>query len=163
MNKAVFVGSFDPITNGHLDIIHRASKLFDEIIIVLAINSEKKTMFSTEDRLAMLIKLIEEEKLTNVQYDQTSKMIYKYCNEKQIKYMVRGIRSNLDYEYEQKMFLYNKQLANNIDTVYLMSLQKNIHLSSTGIRELIRHNEDISAYVPKLINSYIKELNVETL
>lgn len=155
MVKAVYPGSFDPLSNGHLDIIKRASELFDELHIVISNNIFKKYSFTTEERLNM-VKLVTKNypNVIVVSYDG---LIVNYCKDNGIKVIVRGMRNYSDYESEFSLFQYNRDIYSKIETVLMMPTTKNQTVSSTAIKELLTFGQDITKYVPKEIKDIIEE------
>ena len=155
MVKAVFAGSFDPPTNGHLDIIKRASGLFDSVDVVVSVNPEKKYMFSQDERLEMMKNLISDFK--NVSVHAYEGLIVNYAKEVNAKVLVRGVRSANDFAYEFDLALMNQNLNNNIETVFLQSKEKYTIVKSSSIKELAKFNGDISRMVPEIVADKLKE------
>ena len=152
MKKAVFPGSFDPITLGHVDVITRAIPLFDEIIIAIGVNSGKKYMFSLEERK----QFIEE---TFKEFDNVSVVTYKgltvdFCKENNIDYIVRGLRNPADFEFEKAIAHTNRDLAP-VETVFLLTAAKTSYISSSIVRDVLRNNGDVSGLVPSAVPSKI--------
>ena len=152
MKKAVFPGSFDPITLGHEDVITRAIPLFDEIIIAIGVNAGKKYMFSLEERK----QFIEE---TFKGYNNVSVVTYKgltvdFCKENNIDYIVRGLRNPADFEFEKAIAHTNRDLAP-VETVFLLTAAKTSYISSSIVRDVLRNNGDVSGLVPKAVPSKI--------
>lgn len=145
---AVFPGSFDPITVGHVSIVERALPLFDRIVVAMGANSAKKYMFSAEERLAWL-------EGTFIGYKQVDVMAFEgltadLCRKLRAKYIVRGLRNSTDHGSERSIALMNHALAN-VETIFLPSLPEHAHISSTIIRELIANKADVSAFVPAAV------------
>ena len=155
MKKCVYPGSFDPISNGHLDIIKRAAKLFDEVHVLVSYNMFKKTAFTKEERIE-LIKLATSN-LTNVIVTAYDGLVVNYCKENQINIIIRGMRNYSDYENEFQLFQYNKDINPNVETVILLPSSKNQFISSSAIKELVTFGLDISKYVPKAIVDKVTE------
>ncbi len=155
MVKAVFAGSFDPPTNGHLDIIKRASGLFDSVDVVVSVNPEKKYMFSQDERLEMMKNLISDFK--NVSVHAYEGLIVNYAKEVNAKVLVRGVRSANDFAYEFDLALMNQNLNNNIETVFLQSKEKYTIVKSSSIKELAKFGGDISRMVPEIVADKLKE------
>ena len=155
MKKCVYPGSFDPISNGHLDIIKRAAKLFDEVHVLVSYNMFKKTAFTKEERIE-LIKLATSN-LTNVKVTAYDGLVVNYCKENQINIIIRGMRNYSDYENEFQLFQYNKDINPNVETVILLPSSKNQFISSSAIKELVTFGLDISKYVPKAIVDKVTE------
>lgn len=155
MVKAVFAGSFDPPTNGHLDIIKRASGLFDSIDVVVSVNPDKKYMFSQSERLEMMQSLIKDFK--NVSVHIYEGIIVNYAKKVNAKVLVRGVRSANDFAYEFELALMNQNLNNDIETVFLQSKEKYTIVKSSSIKELAKFGGDISRMVPKIVAEKLKE------
>lgn len=153
MIKAVYPGSFDPLSNGHLDIIKRASRLMDEVHVVVSYNVDKKSTFTKEERMHM-IKLVTKD-LKNVKVTCYDGLIVNYCKENGINLLIRGLRNYKDYEAEFSLYQFNKDINPEIETMLMMPSSKNIFVSSSAIKELVSFNHDISAYVPKEIKDII--------
>lgn len=141
MKRAVFPGSFDPITLGHLDIIERAAGLFDEVIVVILENSEKKTMFTMEERMHMIAESTAH--LSNVRVDADHILTVAYAKKQDACAIIRGVRSVKDYEYELDIASANQYLEPGIETVLLFSSPKYSYVSSSIIREMMKYQADI--------------------
>ena len=146
MVKAVFAGSFDPPTNGHLDIIKRASGLFESVDVVVSVNPEKHTMFSEEERVQFLNELIKP--FNNVSVHSYKGIIVNYAKEVGAKVLVRGVRSANDFGYEFELALMNQNLNPDIETVFLQSKEKYAIVKSSSIKQLAQFGGDISRMVP---------------
>lgn len=155
MQKVVYPGTFDPFTNGHLELVERAAKLFDEVVILISFNITKNTWFTPEERLNQIKQVVAH--LKNVKVDTYDGLVVKYCEEKGISTIVRGIRNYNDYEGEKSLFYYNQEIVKNIETVVLMPSQDNQFISSSAIKELVKFKSSISKYVPKLIADEINK------
>ena len=149
MKKCAYPGSFDPISNGHLDIIKRASKLFDEVHVIVGHNLLKKYIYSIDERIDMINECIKD--LNNVKVIAYDGLVAQYCKENNIEVLVRGMRNYSDYENEFALFQYNRDIYHDIETVILMPTTKLQVVSSSGIRELLEFGVDISKYVPKCV------------
>ena len=155
MKIAVYPGSFDPITNGHLDIIKRASKIFDKVIVLLASNPEKKCRFSKEDRLNMLVDVAKPFK--NVEVDSYNGLTIEYARKHGASVIIRGLRVVSDFEYEWAYSAANEYIDKDIEMVFLMSHKELSFISSSTIDELYNSGVDISTLVPKIVlESYAK-------
>lgn len=146
MVKAVFAGSFDPPTNGHLDIIKRASGLFESVDVVVSVNPEKHTMFSEEERVQFLKELIKP--FNNVSVHSYKGIIVNYAKEVGAKVLVRGVRSANDFGYEFELALMNQNLNPDIETVFLQSKEKYAIVKSSSIKQLAQFGGDITRMVP---------------
>lgn len=155
MIKAVFAGSFDPPTNGHLDIINRASKLFEKVDVVISVNPDKKYMFSEDERLQMMQELIKDYK--NVTVHAYQGLIVNYAKRENAKVLVRGVRSTNDFAYEFDLALMNQNLNPEIETVFLQSKEKYAIVKSSSIKELAKFGGDISRMVPQIVAEKLKE------
>ena len=155
MSIAVFPGSFDPPTNGHLNIIQRASSMFDYIDVVIAVNSEKKYLFSQEERFEMLQELVKPYK--NVSVHICEELIVNYAKKTGAKVLLRGIRNLIDFSYEFDLSLMNHNLNNEIETLFIPTDQKYLLLKSSSIKELARFGGNISEMVPPFIEKALKQ------
>ena len=153
--KAIYSGTFDPITNGHMDILKRGLKIYDEIIIAVATSSSKRPMFSLDSRVRLIQKAIEN--LEGIKVESFDTLIVEFAKKKNVYNIIRGLRTNTDFEYELQMSYANSSLDKDIDTVFLMPALKNAFVSSSVVRELIRFNGDYSHLVPENIQEQIKE------
>ena len=150
---AIYPGTFDPITNGHLDIALRASELFDQVIVTLARNSQKSPLFEEQERLELVQQAIAERcpGATNITADSFQGLLVDYATRTGAKAIVRGLRALSDFEYEFQMALMNRKLAEEITTVFLMPHERYTYLNSTIIRELARNGKDVSDFVPTAV------------
>ena len=149
MRRAIYPGTFDPITFGHLDILFRAIKMFDEIIITIAINPSKKPLFSLEERKQLIRKVLtDQDALQNVTVEAFEGLLVKYAVEKKACAIIRGLRAVSDFEYELQMALMNRRLEDSISTVFMMPHEKYTYLNSSIVKEVARLGGDISNFVP---------------
>ena len=155
MIKAVFPGSFDPPTNGHLDIIQRASKLFDDVDVLISVNPNKNYMFSEQERLEMLQELLKDYK--NVQIHIWEGIVVNYAKQVGAKVLIRGIRSTNDFSYEFELAHMNQNLNPAIETMFLPSKEKWGVVKSSSIKELALFGGDISRMVPPLVETELKK------
>ena len=146
--KAIFPGSFDPITIGHTEIVEKSLKIFDEIIIAIGTNIEKKYMFSENQRLNFILEYFENEK--NVKVVAYSGLTFELCKKLDVKYIVRGARNIFDFEYEKNIAEFNRNLGK-IETIIITSSNKNSHISSSFVKELIKNNSDFEHLVPNTV------------
>ena len=153
MRIGVYPGSFDPATLGHLDIIQRASRLFDKLIVAPMINGEKHSSFTMEEKVDFLRRMTRD--LPNVEVESFGGLLADYVKEKNACAIVKGLRAVSDFEYEFQMALANKKLNPDVDTVFLMTGQKYLFLRSTIVRDIARHGGDITGFVPEEIRDDI--------
>lgn len=147
---AVFPGSFDPITVGHVDLVKRALPLFDEIIVAVGINSTKKYLFPLEQRLEWLRQVFQEE--PRIKVDSFQNLTAHYCQRIGARYLLRGLRNASDFDYEKTISQLNHIVGGGIETVFLISQPEFSHISSTIVREIIIGGADASPFIPKEIN-----------
>ena len=153
----LFTGSFDPMTNGHLDLIERASKLFDKLYVGIFYNPHKNGFLPIEGRLETVEKAVEH--LKNVQVIAShDELVVDVARKLGVHVLVRGLRNAADLQYEASFDFYNHQLAGEIETVYLHSRHEHVYISSSAVRELLKFGQDISKYVP---NAVLEELKNE--
>src|SRR3989338_6577336 len=155
IRKALYSGSFDPITYGHIDLVRRALKIFDEIHVGIAMNTEKKPLFSVEERLELLKKTIGRQK--GVKVAAFNGLSVRYARKNGLTNIIRGVRATSDFDYEFQMALTNRQLAGDIDTLFLMPSEKNFYLSSRLIKEVVRLGGDVSQFVPKIVAKALRQ------
>ena len=155
MKSAVYPGSFDPLSNGHLDIIKRASKLFDEVHVLISYNMFKKASFSVEERIQMIKDSTKG--INNLVITSYDGLVVQYCKDNQIGVIIRGMRNYSDYEAEFSLFQYNRDILPGIETILLMPTTKNQMVSSSAIKELVTFGVNIDKYVPKQIVDRVVE------
>ncbi len=155
MKIAIYPGSFDPITKGHLDILKNASGIFDKVIIAVAHNGEKKGFLSTEERVELIKKSIEG--LDNVEVDAFEGLTIEYAKKRGAEILIRGLRAVSDFEYEMQLSQTNSALCDEIKTVFLTTKPKYNFISSSTIREILQNNGDISKFVPQAVNEYLTQ------
>lgn len=148
MRRAVFPGTFDPITLGHIDIINRALPLFDELIIAIGINADKKTMFSLEERISFIEKTFEGN--AQIKIKSYSGLTAKFCVSEKAKFLVRGLRNSTDLNYEQPIAQTNYKMAQ-VDSIFLISSPEVSNISSTIVRDVMRNDGDFSSLVPACV------------
>ena len=159
MKKIIYPGTFDPITNGHVDITERAASLFDHVIIAVANNPKKKSLFTVKERIDQVKDSVKY--LNNVSVSSTDVLIVNFAKENEAIALVRGLRSISDFEYELQMALMNRSLAPEISTIFMMPDEKYMHLNSTVVKEIAALEGDISAYVPAIVEEQLKsKLNI---
>ena len=152
---AIYPGSFDPVTNGHLDLIERGSRMFDRLIVSILRNENKQPLFSVEERMEMLAEVVEH--FPNVEVDSFEGLLVDYAHEKGAGVLVRGIRAVSDYEYELQMALMNRRLRPEIETVFLMAGEAFSFLSSRLVKEVISLGGNIHGLVPEPIEERLKK------
>ena len=153
-NIAIYPGTFDPITLGHLDILQRASKLFDHVIITLAINSTKTPLFTKEERLEFISDAVKN--MSNVTVDSFEGMLIKFAEKKGASAVIRGLRAISDFEFEFQLALMNRKQNQDITTVFLMPNEKYTYLNSTIIREVAKFGGDVSSFITPLVADKLK-------
>lgn len=149
MKIAVYPGSFDPITNGHLDIIKRASKIFDEVIVVVLINPDKKGLFSIEERVELIKRATES--ISNVKVESFNGLLINFMKEKKAEVIIKGLRAVSDFEYEMQMALMNNKLAPSIETVFMMTSAKYSYLSSSAVKQVAIFGGCVKGLIPDII------------
>ena len=152
--RAIYPGTFDPITNGHLDIIKRAVHIFDEVVVAVAKSSSKKPMFSLEQRVEMVE--LATKNMTNVKVVSFDNLLVDFAKDLNIRFIVRGLRAVSDFEYELQMGYANSSLDANLETIYLMPTLENAFISSSVVRTILSHDGDISHLVCKDVLKQIK-------
>lgn len=153
--KAIYPGSFDPPTNGHLDLIQRGSKIFEELIVAILRNSEKVPMFSVGERLEMLKELTKD--LPNVRIDTFHGLMVEYAKSMNAICVLRGIRAISDYEYELQMALMNRKLEPTLETVFMMPADKYSYVSSRLVREVAQAGGPVKGLVPEVVEQKLRE------
>ena len=154
MKKIIYPGTFDPITNGHLDIAERAANLFDHVILAIANNPKKHSLFTVDERIDLIRTSIEH--LENISVSSTETLIVRFAKKNEAVALIRGLRSISDFEYEFQMALMNRSLAPEISTIFMMPDEKYMHLNSTVIKEIAALDGNISAYVPAIVEATLK-------
>lgn len=152
---AVVPGSFDPITNGHLDIIRRAADVFDVVYVAVLNNSSKQSLFSIEERIELITKVTKD--LTNIRIETSSGLLIDYAREKNAKAIVRGLRAVSDFEYEMQITSMNRVLDENIETFFIMSKNQYSFLSSSIVKEVAKYGGNIGELVPAAVEKALKE------
>jgi len=153
---AVYPGTFDPITMGHLDIVDRALNIFDKVIIAVAINPMKKTLFTTQERLTMIKQCFPED-YSRVEGHDVSGLIFDFAKKHNAKALIRGLRAVSDFDYEFQLALMNRKLQREVDTLFLMPGFRWIFISSTIIKDAAKHGGDVSELVPVHVEQMLKE------
>lgn len=149
MRRAIYPGSFDPVTNGHLDVIERARKLFDEVIVAVAHNDQKKPLFSLEERLELLREVAGS--LEGVKIAPLDGLLVEFAVQEKAQAVVRGLRAVSDFEFEFQMALMNRKLEGSVETIFLMPKEEYTYLSSRIVKEIARLGGDVGAFVPPCV------------
>jgi pantetheine-phosphate adenylyltransferase len=152
---AIYPGTFDPITNGHIDVIERALKIFDKVIVVVARNPKKQTLFAEEERIELIRESLKH--LANIEVTATEKLTVEFARSVNANAIIRGIRAVSDFEYEFQIALMNRKLCPDVTTIFLMPNEKFTYLNSSIIRELAQYGADISDFVPPCVEKKLKE------
>jgi pantetheine-phosphate adenylyltransferase len=152
---AIYPGSFDPVTNGHLDLIQRGSKLFDELIVAIGGNPEKgSTLFTLEERKEMLQAMTKD--CANVSIDTFEGLLVSYCIRKNANVVLRGIRAVSDYEFELQMALMNRKIDQRVETIFMLPAEKYSYLSSRIVREIAQLGGPLNSFVPQLVEQKLR-------
>ena len=151
---AIYPGSFDPLTNGHLDVIQRAAKLFDRVVVAVASNESKHPLFTKDERVALVKKAVA--RLPNVEADAFDGLLVEYVAAKQAQVIVRGLRAVSDFEFEFQLALMNRKLDENIETIFMMPKDTYTFLSSRIVKEIARLGGDVSPFVPAHVQVALK-------
>lgn len=155
-HSAIYAGTFDPLTLGHADLMERASRIFDRVIVAVVVRSRKNTLFPIEERIEMARATVREIKLGHVEVDSFDGLLVEYARSKNIHVLLRGIRAFSDFEYEFQMALTNRTLAPDVETVFLMPKETYSYVSSSTVREVIENGGDIGDFVPAAVRRYIE-------
>ncbi len=156
MSRAIYPGSFDPVTLGHLDIIKRASRIFDEVIVGVLNNPQKSPLFSVEERVKILEEVTAD--LPNIKVESFSGMMADYARKNKVQVSIRGLRGISDFEYENQTAQYNSRLSDGeLETVFLVTSPEYSYISSSGVKEVASFKGDISPYVPDLVAKLVRE------
>jgi|LGOV01.1.fsa_nt_gb pantetheine-phosphate adenylyltransferase len=155
LKVAVYPGSFDPITKGHLDIIERAAAIFDKVIVCVMVNSSKKYLFTCEERAELIKNSID--KVANVEVDTYDGLLIDYVRLRNTNIIVKGLRAFLDFESEFQMALTNKHIDNEIETFFMVTNNKYSYISSTLVKELVKFQGDVSDFIPENVEKAIQK------
>ena len=155
MKTAVYPGSFDPVTNGHIDVIKRALKIFDKIIITVGDNPGKKPAFSIEERLEMLRECTKD--MGNAEIDTFSGLLIDYVRKKGSRIIIRGLRAVSDFDFEFQRALMNRVVDDEIETIFIMTKEHYLYLNSSIVKEMAMFNGDINGLVPEIVEKKLKE------
>ncbi len=153
---AIYPGSFDPVTNGHLDVIERASRIFDRVIVAVANNTSKTSLFTIEQRIKLLKEVTKG--MRKVEIDTFDTLVIDYARKKKANVLIRGLRMTSDFDYEFQIALTNRRLASDIETVFLMPSEHVSFLSSSLLKEVASLHGDISTLVPKPVQKALKDI-----
>lgn len=158
MIRAVYPGSFDPVTNGHLDIIERSAKVFDEVVVAVLVNPDKKGLFNIEERVELIERIIKH--IPNVKVKYFSGLLINFMKQQNSKVIIKGLRAVSDFEYEFQMSLMNKKLDPDIETTFMMATSKNSFLSSSSVKQVAMFGGCIKDLVPdEIMPDIIKKVN----
>jgi pantetheine-phosphate adenylyltransferase len=150
----IYPGTFDPITNGHLDVLRRAARIFDEVIISVAESSSKKTLFTVEERIGLIRNVTRGER--KIKVDSFNGLLVNYADSRHAVSIIRGLRAVSDFEYEFQMAMTNRRINKNIETIFLMPNERYAYISSTLIKEIAGMGGDVSAFVPAIVLKNLK-------
>lgn len=157
MKIAIYPGTFDPITNGHLDIIERAAQLFDRVIVTVAVNSSKTPMFTGDERVELIQAILKQKRFRNVTVERFNGLLVSFAKKKKASAIIRGLRAISDFEYEFQMALMNRKQSNDIDTVFLMPHEKYTYLNSSIVREIARLDGNFKDFVQPVVYRALKK------
>ena len=155
MRTVIYPGSFDPLTNGHLDLIQRAAKLFDRVVVAVAINEQKKPLFSAKERLKMVQGTLNG--MPNVEADVFDGLLVSYVQQIGGHAIIRGLRAVSDFEFEFQLALMNRKLSHQIETIFMMPKDTYTFLSSRIVKEIARLGGDVSSFVPKIVGEALRK------
>jgi pantetheine-phosphate adenylyltransferase len=159
MKIAVYPGSFDPITNGHLDIINRGAKVFDKVIVAVLVNVDKNYLFETDERVELIKKVTRN--MENVEVRSFNGLLVNFLKECNTNIIIKGLRTTLDFEYELQMAFMNNELDSNIETVCMMSSAKNLHISSSCVKQVAKFGGNIEGLVPsEIVSDIVSRINI---
>lgn len=159
MSIAVYPGSFDPITNGHLDVIKRTAAIFDKVVIGILVNQNKKPLFSLEERTEMIRRVTAD--IPNIEVYPFSGLVVEFAKEHNVSVLIRGIRSTTDFEYELQMAQINHKIDGNIDTLFFATDPRYSFVSSSAVKELWSYRQDVREYVPEYVIQKLQEKELE--
>ncbi len=157
-NSAIYPGSFDPLTNGHLDILERAAKMFEKVYVTVAVNNKKTAVFSGDERVSLIEEAIQDKEWKNkIEIEQFTGLLIDYARKKKVNILLRGVRQISDFEYEFRMALTNRRLAPEIDTLFLMPDEQLTFISATIVKEVAAWGGDLSSFVPKHVAKALRK------
>ncbi len=154
-SKAIYPGSFDPVTNGHIDLIRRARSLFNEVFVVVSQNPEKRPLFNTEERVALVKRAVAQ--IKGVHVESFPGLTVAYARKKGATSIIRGLRATSDFDYEFQLALTNRELARNVDTIFLMPSETHFYLSSKLIKEIAERGGEVASFVPRFVAEAIRK------
>ena len=157
---AIYPGTFDPITNGHLDLVARAEQIFDEVITAVSDNPRKNPLFSTQERIALVDKATQH--IPHVRVESFDDLLVNFVARKNAKFVIRGLRAVSDFEYEFQLASANRRLDNNVETIFLTPLEANYFISSSLVREISYYEGDITSFAPAHVVTALREKWTET-
>ena len=157
MKLGIYPGSFDPLTNGHIDIIERSRKFIDNLIIAISDNNNKKVLFNLDERIKMINKIMQNRNIDNVKVESFNGLLVSFVKKKKANLIIRGLRAVSDFEYEFKMTGMNFKLNSNIETIFLMASDNNQLISSNLVKEVSKLNGDVSKFVPPEVQIELKK------
>lgn len=157
MAKAIYPGTFDPITLGHMDVIETAAKIFEKVYVAILVNQGKKPMFGADERVKMINLAIKAKNLENVEITSSEGLTVDLAKSLDADFMIRGLRLNTDYEYELFLHFNNQKLDHQIETILIPPKQDLVHISSTAVRTLLAHRDykTLGSYLPKVVSDYV--------
>jgi pantetheine-phosphate adenylyltransferase len=155
MRTAIYPGTFDPVTNGHIDVIHRAADLFDKVIVMVAVNASKKPIFTSRERVAMISEVVGG--IKGIEVASYDGLLVDYARKHHAMAIIRGLRAISDFEFEFQLALMNRKLEPGVDTVFLVPHEKYTYLNSTIVREIARLGGDITQFVPDNVARALKK------
>jgi pantetheine-phosphate adenylyltransferase len=153
-NIAIFPGTFDPITKGHENIVRRALPLFDKIVVAVGHNADKKTLFSVEQRMDFIRKTFAD--TPNITVETYEGLTVDFCKQHKVKFLLRGLRSAADFEFERNIASINKDLLPDLETIFICTEPAYSHISSTFVRDILRHGGDVAIFLPKVLKGYVQ-------
>ena len=154
MRRAIYPGSFDPVTNGHLDVIQRAGRLFDEVVVAVALNDQKRTLFSADERVELLRNAAEG--IVHLRIVRFDGLLMDFAREMEASAVIRGLRAVSDFEFEFQMALMNRKLEPNVETIFLMPAENYTYLSSRIVKEIARLGGKVDAFVPTSVAAALR-------